>query len=63
MTAKEALEEFTKFTVEVYKDVDQDPRKQTERLIRALDGIPEKYGIDKDAKLVMENAAVPTCRL
>jgi len=63
MTAKEALEEFTKFTAEVYKDADQDPKKQTEKLKRVLHGILEERGIDKDMRLITENEPTPTCRL
>jgi hypothetical protein len=63
MTAKEALEQFTKFAVEVYKDLDRDPMKQTEKLNREIYGILEKRGIDKDAELIPADEPKPTCRL
>jgi hypothetical protein len=63
MTAKEALEEFTKFVVEVYKDPDQNPKKQTGRLKEAVYGILKRHGVDKRTKLVSANQPTPTCRL
>jgi hypothetical protein len=63
MTAKEALEEFTKFAVEVYKDANRDPKKRTEKLKRVIYGILEKRGIDKDTGLILADETMPTCRL
>ena len=59
----EALEEFTNFAVEVYKDPDHDPKKQTEKLKRAIYGILEKRGIDGERELIPPNEPTPTCRL
>jgi hypothetical protein len=63
MTAKEALEEFTKFVVEVYKHADQDPSKQTRRLKLALDGILERYKFAKETKLIQADELTATCKL
>jgi hypothetical protein len=63
MTAKEALDEFTKFAVDVYKDPNCDPNKQTERLQRAIYSILKRHEIDKDMNLIMENKPTPSCRL
>jgi hypothetical protein len=63
MTAKEALAEFTKFAVEVYKDTDPNPQKQTEKLKQVIYDILERHGMDKDRRLVMENEPMPGCRL
>jgi hypothetical protein len=63
MTAKEALEEFTKFVVDVYKDADQDRNKQTKRLEEALDGILERHRFAKETKLIQADEPTPTCRL
>jgi hypothetical protein len=63
MTATEAREEFTKFAVEVYKDADKDPRKQTGRLKAALDGILEKCELAKETKLIPTDQPTPTCKL
>jgi hypothetical protein len=63
MTAKEALDEFTKFAVEVYKDPDPDPTKQTEKLKRVIYGILEKHRVNRDAELIPANESLPTCRL
>jgi hypothetical protein len=63
MTAKDALDEFTRFVVEVFKNVDSDPRKQTEKLTRTINGILERHGIAKDAKLIPSTAPPSTCKL
>jgi hypothetical protein len=63
MTAKDALNEFTTFVIEVFKDVNHDPRKQTEKLTRTLHGILERHRIAKDAKLIPTTAPAPTCKL
>jgi hypothetical protein len=63
MTAKEALEEFTKFAVELYKDTDQNPYKKTEKLKRIIYDILERRGMGKDRCLIMENEPMPSCRL
>jgi hypothetical protein len=63
MTAKEALEEFTKFVVEVYKDPDQNPVKQTDRLKEAVHGILRRHRVNKRTKLILANKPSPTCRL
>jgi hypothetical protein len=63
MTAKEALEEFTRFVVEVYKDADGDPEKQTKRLKEALDGILEKHKFDKETRLIAVDEPTATCKL
>jgi hypothetical protein len=63
MTAKEALEEFTKFAIDVYKDADRDPKKQTERLQKEIYGILDNHGIDKDRNLIKEDQPTPSCRL
>jgi hypothetical protein len=63
MTALEALEEFTKFVVEVYKDPDQNPKKQTDRLNKAVYDILQRCGVNKRTKLVSANKPTPTCRL
>jgi hypothetical protein len=63
MTAQEALEEFTKFVVEVYKDADQDPKKRTTRLEEALDGILKKHKFDKETRLIPADEHMATCKL
>jgi len=63
MTAKDALDEFTTFVIEVFKDVSKDPRKQTEKLTRTIHGILERHGVAKDTKLVQTSQPVPTCKL
>jgi hypothetical protein len=63
MTAKEAQDEFTDFVVKVFKDVSGDPVKQTETLKKAIDGILEKHGIEKDAKLIPSSQTAPVCKL
>jgi hypothetical protein len=63
MTTKEALEEFTKFVVEVYKDPDQNPKIQTDRLNKAVYDILQRHGVNKRTKLVSANKPTPTCRL
>jgi hypothetical protein len=63
MTAKEALDEFTKFVVEVYKDADQDPRKQTKRLTAAIEGILERHEFSKETKLIQADKPTATCKL
>jgi hypothetical protein len=62
MTAKEALDEFTKF-VEVYKDADQDPKRQTKRLKEALEGILEKHKFDKETRLIPADEPMAACKL
>jgi hypothetical protein len=63
MTATEALEEFTKFAIEVYKDADQDPGRQTKRLNGVLEGILERHGLAKETKLIPMDQPTPTCKL
>jgi hypothetical protein len=63
MTAKDALDEFTTFVVEVFKDVNRDPRKQTEKLTQAINGVLERHGVAKDAKLLPTGRLAPMCRL
>ena len=63
MTAKDVLDEFSKFVVEIFKDVDRDPRKQTEKLTRTINGILERRGVAKDAKLIPTTAPALTCKL
>jgi hypothetical protein len=63
MTAQEALEEFTKFVVDVYKDPDQNPKKQTDRLNKAVYDILKRHGVNKRTSLVSANKSTPTCRL
>ena len=63
MTAEDALDEFSKFAVEVFKDVNSNPRKQTDKLTRTIHGILERYGIDKDVKLVPTDRPASTCKL
>jgi hypothetical protein len=63
MTAKEALDEFSRFAVEVFKDVDRDPRKQTEKLTRTISGILERHGIAKDVKLIPTSRPASRCNL
>jgi hypothetical protein len=63
MTASEALDEFSKFVVEVFKDVVPDPRKQTEKLTRAILGVLERHGIAKDTKLITETGTALTSKL
>ena len=63
LTAKDALDEFTTFVVEVFKDVSRDPRKQTEKLTRTIHGILERYDITKDAKLVSTDQRAAMCKL
>jgi hypothetical protein len=63
MTAEDALDEFSDFVVEVFKDVSGDPRKQTEKLTRTIYGILERHGVAKDKKLVQTSQPVPTCKL
>jgi len=63
MTTKDALDEFNKFVVEVFKDVDRDPRKQTEKLTSTINGTLKRHGIAKDARLIPTTAPAPTCKL
>jgi hypothetical protein len=63
LTAKDALDEFSNFVVEVFKDVSGDPRKQTEKLTRTINGILERHGLAKDAKLIPTTAPPRTCKL
>jgi hypothetical protein len=63
MTATEALEEFTKFAIAVYKDADRDPKKQTKRLKVALEGILERHELDKETKLIPTDQPTATCKL
>jgi hypothetical protein len=63
LTAKDALDEFSNFVIEVFKDVSRDPRKQTEKLTRTINGILERHGIAKDAKLIPRAAPPQTCKL
>jgi hypothetical protein len=63
MTAKDALDEFTTVVIEVFKDVNRDPRKQTEKLTRTINGVLERHGMAKDAKLVPTGQPAPMCRL
>jgi hypothetical protein len=63
MTANDALDEFTKFVVEVFKDVDHDPRKQTDKLTRTINSILERHGVAKDAKLIQTSQPVSRCKL
>jgi uncharacterized membrane protein len=63
MTAKEALEKLTKFVVEVYKDADLDPQKQTRRLKAALEEILEKHKFTKETKLIAADEPMATCKL
>jgi hypothetical protein len=63
MTATEALEEFTKFAVEVYKNADKDAKKQTKRLKAAVEGILERRELAKETKLIPTDQPTPTCKL
>lgn len=63
LTAKEALEEFTNFVVEVFKDVDPDAKKQTEKLRHAIEKILERHGVDKEVRLIPTNGPAQTCKL
>jgi hypothetical protein len=63
MTAQEALEEFTKFVVDVYKDADRDPEKQTKRLKEALERILEKHKFAKETRLLPVDEQMPPCKL
>ena len=63
LTATEALEVFIDFTIEIYKDIDQNPEKQTARLKRAVQDILEKFGVKEDRKLIEEGEPIPKCKL
>jgi hypothetical protein len=63
MTAKDALDEFTKFVVEVFKDISRDPRKQTEKLTRTINGILDRYRVAKDTELVPTSRPAASCKL
>jgi hypothetical protein len=63
MTAKDALDEFSRFVIDIFKDIDRDPRKQTEKLIRTINSILERHGTTKDAKLIPTTQASQTCKL
>jgi hypothetical protein len=63
MTVKDALDEFSTFVAEVFKDVSRDPLKQTEKLTRTINGILERHGIAKDARLTPTTAPPWTCKL
>jgi hypothetical protein len=63
LTAKDALDEFSKFVVKVFKDVDRDPRKQTEKLRRAINGTLDRHGVAKDTKLVPTSRPGAMCKL
>jgi hypothetical protein len=63
MTAKDALDEFSRFVVEVFKDIDRDPRKQTEKLTQAISSVLERHGMSKDAKLIQATRATRMCKL
>jgi hypothetical protein len=63
MTAKDALDEFSRFVAQIFKDIDHDPRKQTEKLARTINGVLERHGIPNDAKLIPTTASAPTCKV
>jgi hypothetical protein len=63
LTAKDALDEFTKFVVKVFKDVDRDPGKQTEKLTRAINDTLDRHGVAKDTKLVPTSQRGAMCKL
>jgi hypothetical protein len=63
MTVKDALDEFSRFVVEIFKDIDRDPRKQTEKLIRTIHAVLERHDMAKDAKLIPTTTAAPTCKV
>jgi hypothetical protein len=63
MTAKDALDEFTKFVIEVFKDVDRDPQKQTGKLTRTINGILERHRIAEGAKLIPTTQAALRCKV
>jgi hypothetical protein len=63
MTAQEALEEFTKFVVEVYKDADRNPEEQTKRLKQSLEGILERHRLAKETRLIAVDEPIATCKL
>ena len=63
MTAKDALDKFTTFVVEVFKDISQDPKKQTEKLERVIYNILQSHGVDREAKLIRVGQPTTTCKL
>lgn len=63
LTAKEALEDFTDFSVKVFKDIDPDPKKQTSKLEQAVQDILDKYDVDKNRKLIQDGESTPKCKL
>jgi hypothetical protein len=63
MTAREALEEFTRFVIEVFNDEMHDPMERTKKLKRMIFLILEKYGIDKERTLIPSSGPAPRSRL
>jgi hypothetical protein len=63
LTVKDALDEFNNFVVEVFKDVSRDPQKQTEKLMRTINGILDRHGMAKDTKLVPTGLPATRCKL
>lgn len=63
LTASEALEEFTEFSVKVFKDVNPDPMMQTRKLKRAVQDILEKHEVIPERKLISIQNPMPRCKL
>jgi hypothetical protein len=63
MTAAAALEEFSKFSVQVFENASSNPTQQTERLTRAIEGILERHGVAKDTKLISVAEPPPRSKL
>jgi hypothetical protein len=63
MTAAQALEEFTDLVGLVFKEVLPDPKKQTEKLKDAIEGILERHKMAKSTELIPSDQPSPSCRL
>jgi hypothetical protein len=62
MTVEDALEEFSTFVIEVFKDVSRDARKQTEKLTRTINSVLGRHGIAQGAQLMPATAPARRAR-
>ncbi|KIM23853.1 hypothetical protein M408DRAFT_27557 [Serendipita vermifera MAFF 305830] len=63
MTASEALDTFTDLVNKVFKIVDHNPIKQTEKLKQVINDILAKLQVPLDTTLVPPAGTPPACRL
>lgn len=62
MSARQALEAFTQLVLEVFTDPDQDPKKQTDKLKKAVNALLQCHGFDGKARLCPTEQSFPSCR-